>query len=72
MNSEQVNNGNSNLFQPPAFYENIWVAQVTGSTQLDLVPVEDCKDRCKTQTITLIKGDICKLSIIFPAIFTRQ
>lgn len=39
-------------------FDNVWMAQVTGSTHVVLEPVEDCEDKCEKFEFTLKQGDV--------------
>lgn len=39
-------------------FDNVWMAQVTGATHVNLEPVEDCQDNCEKFEFTLKQGDV--------------
>ena len=41
-------------------FDNVWIAQVTGSTVIELLPNEHCEDKCEKFEFTLKQGDVCK------------
>ncbi|XP_031572806.1 uncharacterized protein LOC116306827 [Actinia tenebrosa] len=43
---------------PPVAFDNVWYAQVSGTTEVQLKPVEFCETSCKTHVINLIQGDV--------------
>lgn len=47
------------ICQAQGTFDNVWMAQVTGSTHVVLEPVEDCEDKCEKFEFTLKQGDVC-------------
>ncbi|KAK3729214.1 hypothetical protein QZH41_012252 [Actinostola sp. cb2023] len=43
---------------PRTSFDNVWYAQVDGFTEVELAPVGDCEEQCKSHTVNLIKGDV--------------
>jgi len=41
-------------------FDNVWLAQVTGSTTVNLLPVDDCEQECEKFEFTLNQGDVCE------------
>lgn len=41
-------------------FDHVWLAQVTGSTSVTLLPVEDCDHECEKFDFTLNQGEVCK------------
>jgi len=39
-------------------FDNVWLAQVTGSTTVNLLPVDDCEQECEKFEFTLNQGDV--------------
>lgn len=42
----------------------MWLAQVTGSTSVNLLPVDDCDEECEKFDFTLYQGDVCKYNFL--------
>lgn len=47
------------ICQAQGTFDNVWMAQVTGSTHVGLEPVEDCEEKCEKFEFTLKQGDVC-------------
>lgn len=43
-------------------FDNVWLAQVTGSSSFSLVPVDECESECESFEFTLNKGEVVFLS----------
>ena len=47
------------IHQAHGTFDSVWMAQVSGSTHVDLQPVEDCQNKCEKFEFTLKQGDVC-------------
>ena len=57
-----INSNDEILPLPTAQYGNSWVAQVTGSSEIELNPIPECNTTCSSLNVTLNKGEVMYLN----------
>lgn len=43
---------------PKAFFDNVWVAQVSGTTLYQIKPIDECSEKCNPLEVRLEQGDV--------------
>ncbi|XP_028410855.1 uncharacterized protein LOC114533524 [Dendronephthya gigantea] len=57
-----INNNEEILPIPTGQYANSWVAQVTGSSDMEINPIAECNTTCSSFNVTLNKGEVLYLN----------
>ncbi|CAB3984350.1 Hypothetical predicted protein [Paramuricea clavata] len=57
-----INSNEEVLPLPTGQYGNSWVAQVTGSSDMELTPIQECNTTCASFNVTLNKGEVMYLN----------